>query len=500
MLDELALMEAQQVVHERIAQQRPLEETFDAISHWIEVMLPDAVVAFMRFDAEQQALSLIPSQRFSPAYQARLQAVPIGPDAASFGAAAFCRQQVITEDIRTDPRWAAFRDAAEREGLRACWSNPVLTPDGELLGTFGTYFRKPRHPTETSRRRLRQAAALVALAILRDRDASRHRALSEWHRSLFVNHPDGVYVFDLEGRFQRGNAALSRITGYPEADLVGRHFNEFIEPDYWELTQAGFDAARAGGSRQYETLGTHREGHAYRLEILNFPVSVDGEIVGVYGICRDITERKRVEEARRLLERGVQATPNGVVMADANRADMPLVYANDAFYVLTGYAPAEVLGHNCRFLQGPETDPEAVSVIRRAIAERQSTDVILLNYRKDGTPFWNHLSLSPVFDEAGGCSHYIGIQQDITRQHEQEAQLAHQASHDPLTDLPNRTAFDEQLKAAFARAQRAGYRLVVMHLGLDGFKALTSSPPSASQEAAAYGGKEGDSYGAQAQR
>jgi len=430
LLNELKLMEVQQEVHERIAQQSPLGETLDAIARWIEVLLPETVVAFMRFDSQHQTLSLYPTLRFSPAYQARLQGVPIGPDAASFGDAAYRREPVVTEDIRTDPRWSAFRDAAEREGLRACCSNPVMTAEGELLGTFGTYFRQPFHPTDTSQRRLRQAAALVALAIIRDRDASSHRTLAEWHRSLFVNHPDGVYEFDMEGRFQRGNAALTRITGYSEEALVGHHFNEFVEPAYREFTQASFDVAREGGSRQYETMGTHHDGHAYHLEILNFPVSVDGEVIGVYGICRDITERKQAEASRHLLERGIQATPNGVLMADATQPDMPLVYANEAFYDITGYPPREVLGRNCRFLQGSDTEPEAIAALHRAIVERRAADVVLLNYRKDGTPFWNHLSISPVFDDQDHCTHYIGIQQDITRQREQEAQLAYQATHD----------------------------------------------------------------------
>lgn len=472
MLNEFALMETQQEVHELIAQQAPLGQTLEAIACWVEVMLPDAIVAFMRFNPDRQSLSLYPSQRFSKRYQDLLQDVPISPDSASFGGAACQRQLVVTEDIHTDSRWLALGGSAETEGLRACWSSPVMTATGELLGTFDTYYRLPCHPTETSQRRLRQAAALVTLAIVRDRDTTSHRSLSEWHRSLFVNHPEGVYEFDLEGRFQRGNAALSRITGYPEEALIGRHFNEFVEPAYREFTQACFDIARQGGSRQYETMGTHHDGHAYCLEILNFPVSVDGEIVGVYGICRDITARKQEEESRRLLERGVQATPNGILMADASKTDMPLVYANDYFYGLTGYVPNEVLGRNCRFLQGPDTDAEAVSFIHQAIPDRRRADVTLLNYRKDGTSFWNHLSLSPLFDEQGVCTHYIGIQQDITQQRDQEAQLAYQATHDLLTGLPNRTALDERLEEAYARIQQEQGLLVVMHIDLDGFKAV----------------------------
>lgn len=174
----------------------------------------------------------------------------------------------------------------------------------------------------------------------------------------------------------------------------------------------------------------------------------------------------------RLLERGIQATPNGVVMADASQPGMPLVYANDVFYALSGYAPDEVLGHNCRFLQGPDTDPEAVTAIRWAIRERQPAEVTLLNYRKDGTPFWNHLSLSPVFDAKGSCTHYIGIQQDITQHRAQQDQLAYQATHDLLTGLLNRAAFDEHLQAVFAPCHEAHEHLVVMHLDLDGFKAV----------------------------
>ncbi|MCP1318291.1 EAL domain-containing protein [Halomonas sp. 707B3] len=173
-----------------------------------------------------------------------------------------------------------------------------------------------------------------------------------------------------------------------------------------------------------------------------------------------------------LLERGIQATPNGVVMADATQPDMPLVYANDAFYALTGYGPDDVLGSNCRFLQGPDTDPDSLTAIRWAVRERQSLDVILLNYRKDGTPFWNHLSLSPVLDAEGVCTHYIGIQQDITRQREQQDQLAYQMTHDLLTGLPNRSAFDECLQDAFENAKKCHWHLVVMHIDLDGFKAV----------------------------
>ncbi|QOR37968.1 EAL domain-containing protein [Billgrantia diversa] len=471
MTDDLPLLEAQQEIHELIAQQAPLEQTLDAIAHWIGFILPDAVVAFMRFDSARCSLSLFPSQRFSDRYVEQLQDVPVGSEVASFGTAAYLRRPVFTEDIQTDPRWESFRSAALAEGLRACWSSPVLTTQGELLGTFGTYYRKPKAPSELSQRRLRQAAALIALAILKDRDNRRHRTLAEWHRSLFVNHPDGVYEFDLEGRFQRCNGALERISGFPEEAFLGRHFNKFVEPSYRELTQTAFDAAKAGASRYYETMGIHADGRAYHLEVTNFPVTVEGEIVGVYGICHDITHRKRQEAKMHLLQRGIEATPNGVLMAEASH-DMPLVYVNEAFSQLTGYAAEEALGKNCRFLQGSETSPVAVRAIRQALTTQTNLQVTLLNYRKDGTSFWNRLAISPVFDNHGLCTHFIGIQEDISQQRSQEAQIAYQATHDLLTDLPNRALLDDQLEEDFRLCRKKQRLLAVLYLDLDGFKAI----------------------------
>lgn len=472
MANEAALMEAQQDIHELIAQRADLCATLDAIAQWLKLMMPDATAAFMRFDAGSGTLSLLPSDAFSAAYTQLLQNVSIGPDVASFGTAAFERRLTVTEDISEDPLWVSFRHAALGEGFRACWSSPVLTNDGELLGTFGLYFDSPRQPAPTCERRLLQAGALIGLALLRDRDTRDHRALSEWHRSLFLNHPDGVYVFDMEGHFQRCNAALERITGYSATDLVGLHFNQFVVPDFREQTQAAFDAAISGEALTYETMGIHATGKPYCLEVTNFPVVIDGEIVGIYGICRDITTRKQREDELRLLKRGVEASPNGIMMVDAQQPHLPVVYANPALSRITGYPPDEIVGRNCHFLEGSGTDSDSIEAVREGLRLQTSVGVTQLNYRKDGTPFWNHLGISPVVDDKGECSHFIAIQEDITQHKAQEAQITYQATHDLLTGLPNRTAFSDALEAAFNHAQHQEELLVVISIDLDGFKAV----------------------------
>ncbi len=103
-----------------------------------------------------------------------------------------------------------------------------------------------------------------------------------------------------------------------------------------------------------------------------------------------------------------------MTLADARQPDLPLIYANTAFTNMTGYAPEEVFGRNCRFLQGPDTDRTRVTQVRRALRDETATTVLLLNYRKDGTRFWNRFQISPVHDEAGELSAFLGMQVDIT--------------------------------------------------------------------------------------
>ncbi len=117
---------------------------------------------------------------------------------------------------------------------------------------------------------------------------------------------------------------------------------------------------------------------------------------------------------RDALAAAVAAAPTGIVVSDPNQADCPIVYANPAFFRLTGYRPDEVIGRNCRFLQGPGTDPADVEAIRRAIAARRPLDIEITNYRRDGTRFVNELHISPVFGPDGALRHFLGIQHDVT--------------------------------------------------------------------------------------
>jgi PAS domain S-box-containing protein len=119
--------------------------------------------------------------------------------------------------------------------------------------------------------------------------------------------------------------------------------------------------------------------------------------------------------------------PVGITVADMRLPDEPLVYINEAFERLTGYPVESTLGRNCRFLQGPDTDAEPVARMRQAIEEREPVSVELLNYRKDGEPFWNQVTIAPIRDESDEVTHLVGFQTDITDRKEVELRATRQA-------------------------------------------------------------------------
>jgi len=121
-----------------------------------------------------------------------------------------------------------------------------------------------------------------------------------------------------------------------------------------------------------------------------------------------------------LKDRALDVAAEGITIDDARLPDRPLIYVNEGFERVTGYSAAAVLGKNCRFLQGPDTDPAVVTEIRAAVADGRECIVEILNYRRDGSTFWNRLSITPVRDGHGEVTHYIGVQSDVTARREAE--------------------------------------------------------------------------------
>ncbi|MEG4493385.1 PAS domain S-box protein [Microcoleus sp. D3_18_C4] len=138
-----------------------------------------------------------------------------------------------------------------------------------------------------------------------------------------------------------------------------------------------------------------------------------------------------------LLERAIAASSNSILIADATKPDTPIIYCNPAFEKLTGYSAEEVIGRNCRFLQGPDTDHAELNKLRRSLEAGTEIQVVLKNYRKDKTPFWNELMVSPILDNEGKLTHFIGVQNDISKR--VAAETAREESEERLRVIASTT-------------------------------------------------------------
>ncbi|OWK34176.1 sensory box histidine kinase/response regulator [Fimbriiglobus ruber] len=156
----------------------------------------------------------------------------------------------------------------------------------------------------------------------------------------------------------------------------------------------------------------------------------------------DITSQKRADEELRLRDRAMQSVSQGILITDARQPDAPIVYASPGFVQLTGYGTEEVIGQNCRFLQGMGTDRAAVGRIREAVREAKPCKEELLNYRKDGTPFWNELSLAPVKNQSGALTHFVGVQTDVTERRSLEEQFRQAQKMEAVGQLAGGVAHD----------------------------------------------------------
>ncbi|QRE73615.1 hybrid sensor histidine kinase/response regulator [Methylobacterium aquaticum] len=138
----------------------------------------------------------------------------------------------------------------------------------------------------------------------------------------------------------------------------------------------------------------------------------------------------------------VEMTRMPMIVTDPRQPDNPIIFANQAFRAMTGYAPEELVGRNCRFLQGPETDRETVAEVRRAIAAREEIATEILNYRKNGSTFWNALFISPVYDPKGELVYFFGSQLDVSRRRDAEEALRQSQKMEALGQLTGGIAHD----------------------------------------------------------
>ncbi|MCZ8064269.1 EAL domain-containing protein [Silanimonas sp.] len=318
--------------------------------------------------------------------------------------------------------------------------------------------------------------ALLALWRARRREARERERFALIARAT----SDGIYDADLERNTLWRSEAFCRMFGLP-ADAAAHEIADWlakVHPEDRERVRQGYAQALNTGMVEWEiayrfdkpdgSTGNARD----RLMILR---DAAGHPVRAIGGVTDISEELGAIDRLALLKRALDATTTGVAIVDARQDGWPTVYVNAALEAMSGYSAAELLGRNLNFLQGAEREQPGLETLRHSLREGRDGQVLLRNFRKDGSAYWIELVVSPVRDASGTLTHYVGSQIDVSERVATEQALAHRATHDELTTLPNRQLFRDRLAQALRESKRFGLNLVVLFVDLDNFKLVNDS-------------------------
>ncbi|MEB3162025.1 MAG: PAS domain S-box protein [Prochlorothrix sp.] len=224
-----------------------------------------------------------------------------------------------------------------------------------------------------------------------------------------------------DGYFLQLNPMWVKTLGFDLDFLLTTPYLELVHPDDRTATQQKVCHLHEGRPViAFENRYRCRDGQYRWLSWMSMPVPEDGVI---YATARDVTDRKKQDDWLALMERAISYARNGIIITDATQADNPAIYVNPAVSRMTGYTPDEILGHNCRLFQGHDRQQVNLAKVSKSVRQGQDCEVVLRNYRRDGSLFWNELHIAPVYDEKQNLTHFIGIQSDITSQKQAEAEL-----------------------------------------------------------------------------
>ena len=303
------------------------------------------------------------------------------------------------------------------------------------------------------------------------------RYSEERFKSLVQNSSDIITIVESNGMIRYQSPSCQRILGYDPEALLGENAFDYVHPEDRASIEQAF------GQEMRSPLSTievnfrfrHGNGQWIYLESIATNRQDDPKINGFVVNSRDITDRQEQQERLQLLERAISASKNAMTISDV-RNQNKLVYVNPAFEEITGYTASEAIGSNYRFFLGGDREQPELDRLRDAITTGTDCTVVLRNYRKDGSCFWNELQVAPVYNGQNQLTHFIGIQTDISDRKAFEEQLTQHAYYDQLTGLANRSSLMEHLQAADGKAQeQPNYKFALLLLDLDRFKVVNDS-------------------------
>ena len=420
-----SLLVAEQRTLQMIARGASLAEVLDDLCRTIDAQAPGAISSILLMDPDGKRLWPGAVSRVPSGFIQAIAPLTIGPRVGSCGTAAFLKERVIVSDIANDPLWAPFRDLALTYGFRAGWSQPIVSKDKQVLGTFGLYYAEPRVPTASELRLIEGAGHVALIAIETERThAALQQALAEIRKSeerlrlIIDTIPAQAWRALPDGSVDYFNQRWHDYTGLSPTEALGWGWKAIIHPE---------DAARVMDKWTHEVLPSGKPGEIevrlrrfdgeYRWFIVRVEPLRDelGHVLQWYGTNTDIDDLKRAEDKLRRdeqeLRRITDAIPQTIIVLGTEGT---VIYANQSTLDYTGLTMEEVMATDFR---ARVFHPEDVERLRDERQRALSRGIPFENEqrarRKDGQYRWFLIRYNPLFDEQGHLLRWYATGTDI---------------------------------------------------------------------------------------
>jgi two-component system, cell cycle sensor histidine kinase and response regulator CckA len=415
-----ALLAGQNRILEMIATNAPLEEALTSLVLLIESQFEGMLCSIVLLDEDGQHIHHGAAPSLPDTYRKAIDGIRIGAKVGSCGTAMFRGEPVIVTDILEDPLWEDFRALASRHGLRACWSTPIASHLGKILGSFAMYYREPRSPGSTEMQLISIGTRIAGIAIERwQADLERRRA-AENYRSLVENLNDVVFSLDAEGRFSYVSPIIEDLSGYTVDEVMGKGFSLFVHPEDLPLLQKSLASTVAGHHAPFECRILEKSGVVRWCRNSMRRVLAGELVVSITGILEDISERKRAEEARQLLASIVQSSTDAII---SETVEGVITSWNPGAEALYGYSAEEAIGRSIFILTPPDRFAEVRSLVEKATTGETILQHDIVRVRKDGSKIDVSVTVSPIRNETGTVTQICVLAQDITERKQREQRL-----------------------------------------------------------------------------
>lgn len=406
-------------VLEAIADGRPLPVILEEIASALEHLVAGWHASILLVSPDGTVLRHGAAPSLPAAFVQATDGARIGPVAGSCGTAAYRRAAVVVSDIAQDPLWAQWRDVALANGLRACWSVPVIDQHDTVLATFAVYHGAPAHPDQRHLALLQRYAHLVRIALQHDRTEREVRASEEWFRSIFRDAAFGLAVADPSGHLTYTNHAYCQMVGYDQDELSALTVQDLTHPEDWPANQEGLREVMSGARPSFilEKRYVRRDGAPYWVRVtISARRDVDGRLIDTISFVEDISQRRRDEEALRqhalLLQMASRIGRLGAWWYDVARREPHL--SPEARMIL-GHRDDDALEPATLAAQvEPEDLARVRAAVRRCISDGTPFDEEARVTRTDGIARWIRTFGEAVDDASGARARLQGALQDIT--------------------------------------------------------------------------------------